>query len=77
MFVITKPDLTRGVDYRAAKGTRGIALLVMSEAQSERAYVQLLGRVGRNQEPCLRFVWRDLDDVIDCYEQARLLAKLR
>ena len=51
----------------------------MSSSQSERAYVQLLGRVGRYKEPCLRFVWSELDseDVIDCYEQAKLLAKLR
>ena len=78
-FVITDPELTRGVDYRAATGTLGIALLVMSSSQSERAYVQLLGRVGRYKEPCLRFVWSELDseDVIDCYEQAKLLAKLR
>ena len=35
--------------------------------------------MGRYKEPCLRFVWSELDkeDVIDCYEQAKLLAKLR
>ena len=78
-FVITDPELTRGVDYRAATGTLGIALLVMSSSQSERAYVQLLGRVGRYKEPCLRFVWSELDseDVIDCYEQAREETPLR
>ena len=48
----------------------------MSSAKSERAYVQLLGRVGRYQEPCLRFVWNELDEVIDCYEQALMLQKL-
>ena len=31
-FLITDPDLTRGVYYKAAKGTHGIALLVMSES---------------------------------------------
>ena len=49
----------------------------MSESQTERAYVQLLGRVGRYQEPCLRYVWNELDEVIDCYEQAKQLAKLK
>ena len=67
-FVISDPELARGIDYGAAKGTGGIALFVMSSAKSERAYVQLLGRVGRYQEPCLRFVWNELDEVIDCYE---------
>ena len=76
VFVIQDPELTRGIDYRAAEGTRGIALLVMSSAKSERAYIQLLGRVGRYQEPCLRFVWNELDEVIDCYEQALMLQKL-
>ena len=75
-FVISDPELARGIDYRAAKGTEGIALFVMSSAKSERAYVQLLGRVGRYQEPCLRFVWNELDEVIDCYEQALMLQKL-
>ena len=75
-FVISDPELARGIDYRAAKGTEGIALFVMSSAKSERAYVQLLGRVGRYQEPCLRFVWNELDEVIDYYEQALTLQKL-
>ena len=57
VVLITDPLLARGIDYRAAPRTRGIALLVMSACKSERAYVQLLGRVGRYREPCLRYVW--------------------
>ena len=38
-YVITDIDLTRGVDYRAASGTKGIALLVMSPMPSERAFI--------------------------------------
>ena len=75
--MITDPTLTRGVDYRAAEGTTGIALLVMSACVSERAYVQLLGRVGRYRDPCRRFVWSDLGQVIDMKEQARLICQLR
>lgn len=38
-YVVTNIELTRGVDYRAASGTRGIALLIMSPMSSERAVV--------------------------------------
>ena len=75
--MITDPTLARGVDYRAAEGTIGIALLVMSACVSERAYVQLLGRVGRYKDPCLRFVLSGLEQVIDLKEQARLVCQLR
>ena len=57
VVLISDPDFARGIDYRASEGTRGLALLVMSACKSERAYVQLLGRVGRYKEPCERFVW--------------------
>ena len=77
VYLITEPELARGVDYRAASGTHGISLLVMSASKSDRAYVQLLGRVGRYGEPCQRFVWDQLDDPVDAYEQAILLARLR
>lgn len=30
VYLITEPELARGIDYRAASGTRGISLLVMS-----------------------------------------------
>ena len=57
VLLITKRELSRGIDYRAAEGTVGLALLVMSSVASERAYVQLLGRVGRYNETCMRFLW--------------------
>ena len=77
IFAITDPKLARGVDYRAAEGTTGIALLVMSACESERAYIQLLGRVGRYKDPCRRFVWSNLSYVIDQKAQARLICQLR
>ena len=63
--LITDPLLARGVDYRAAEGTEGIALLVISACDNDRAYVQLLGRVGRYREPCLRYVWSGLSNAVD------------
>ena len=76
VLLITKPDLARGVDYRAAERTHGIALLVMSASKSKRAYEQLLGRVGRYREPCLRYVWDGLKQEVDVLEQAKMLSQL-
>ena len=76
-LLLTKEELTRGVDYRAAPGTTGIALLVMSASPNERAYLQLLGRVGRYREPCKRFIWDQLAAPVDLDQQIALLARLR
>ena len=77
VLLITDPTLARGVDYRAAEGTHGIALFVMSACDSDRAYVQLLGRVGRYREPCLRYVWDGLRSEVDSLKQATMLGNLR
>ena len=77
VLLITDAELGRGIDYRAAAGTTGIALFVMSASKSKRAYEQLLGRVGRYREPCLRYVWDELDDGVDILAQATMLGKLR
>ena len=74
-LLVTKAELTRGVDYRAASGTRGIALLVMSASPNERAYLQLLGRVGRYREPCKRFIWDELAAPVDLDQQIALNPK--
>ena len=39
VLLITECELTRGVDYRVAEGTKGISLLVMSKSANLRAYV--------------------------------------
>ena len=44
----------RGYDYDTKHGD-GIALLVVSSVSSDRAYKQLMGRVGRYKKPCKRF----------------------
>ena len=77
VLLVTDTELSRGIDYRAAEGTIGIALLVMSSTQSQRAYVQLLGRVGRYREPCKRFVWDQLDETVCPNLKAMLLNKLK
>ena len=56
--------LTRGVDYRAKSDTVGIALLIMSPMPSERALIQLFGRVGRYYERCKRMQWNQLEELI-------------
>ena len=63
VVLITEPELARGIDYRVqtSSGTEGIALFVMSSAANLRAYVQLLGRVGRYSEECKRFKLDNLD----------------
>ena len=68
VFLVTDRELTRGIDYRVAPGTKGISLLVMSPSANQRAYVQLLGRCGRYNEACLRSVWNQLASVVDSQE---------
>ena len=79
VLLITQKRLTRGVDYRVKKNsdTKGIALLVMSASSSKRAYIQLLGRVGRYQEECRRYKWDQLEYGVDLNAQALLMNKLR
>ena len=48
----------RGFDYDT-QHPQGIALLMISDVTSQRAYSQLMGRVGRYKKPCLRFAYRD------------------
>ena len=55
----------RGVDYRAAKHTRGISLLIMSDFDSRRSYIQGLGRVGRYNECSQRFIWEQLKEPVN------------
>ena len=67
----------RGVDYRAAVGTEGISLLIMSSFDTTRAYVQALGRVGRFNEPSKRFIWEQLKEPVDTSAQIAQIADLR
>ena len=65
IFIVTDPKLMRGVDYRAAKHTRGISLLIMGDFDSQRSYIQGLGRVGRYNECSQRFIWEQLKEPVN------------
>ena len=60
VVIVTKQELMRGVDYRIAeearKDTDGISLLIHNTFDSKRSYIQGLGRVGRYNEKCHRFL---------------------
>ena len=55
---MTDELLMRGVDYRCEAG---IDLFIDTPASNERAYLQALGRVGRYNDVCTRYVRDDLD----------------
>ena len=67
----------RGVDYRAGKNTLGISLLIMAAFDSQRSYIQGLGRVGRYNECSLRFIWEALQEPVNKKKETAIFAKLR
>ena len=52
--LISKSYGSRGLDYRSVENQLGICLIVLSSSASEREWLQLLNRVGRYKEECLR-----------------------
>ena len=50
---VIKSDGARGIDFSAEDG---IDLMVMAPSPNIRAYQQLLGRVGRYNQPCFRAI---------------------
>ena len=52
--LISKSYGSRGLDYRSIENKLGIYLIVLSPSASEREWLQLLNRVGRYKEECLR-----------------------
>ena len=62
VYVVTKPHLMRGYDYRSVDGN-GIALLICSKLASARDLKQALGRVGRYGDPAARY--KLIPDLID------------
>ena len=55
MLVVTESSLMRGLDYQTNEPD-GIALLLAEPFASPRALKQALGRVGRFDEPCKRYM---------------------
>ena len=54
--LISKGYGSRALDYRSFENPLGICLIVLSSSASEREWLQLLNRVGRYNEECLRIV---------------------
>ena len=61
-YYTLEPDMMRGVNY-GTDCDKGIALLVAKGFSSRRGYIQALGRVGRNREPCARYLLEGVDGV--------------
>ena len=72
LFVVTDPLLMRGFDYRSKCG---IALLIAAPLDNSRAYMQALGRAGRMDEQCKRFVIEGIETV-DKVKKTRSLERL-
>lgn len=56
-LIITKHELTRGVDYISKSGA---SLLIAAPLPHQRAFQQCLGRVGRGGTPCKRYILRGI-----------------
>ena len=81
VVIVTKQELMRGVDYRIAeearKDTDGISLLIHNTFDSRRSYIQGLGRVGRYNEKCQRFLHTSIKDPpVDNAKAHKINAKL-
>ena len=61
-YYTLEADMMRGVNY-GTDCNKGIALLVAKGFSSRRGYIQALGRVGRNAEPCARYLLEGVDEV--------------
>ena len=61
--LINKGYGSRALDYRSFENSLGICLIVLSSSPSEREWLQLLNRVGRYNEECLRIVNSKIDKV--------------
>ena len=64
----------RGIDFRAATED-GISLLITCPVNSDRALVQLLGRVGRYGQRCSRFLLDTVKEPVDANEDRKLRQK--
>jgi hypothetical protein len=64
VLIATQPHLMRGLDYRSTED-EGIALFITKNFPSRRTFKQALGRVGRFDEPCKRYMLPSLEDGVD------------
>ena len=73
VLIVTDQQLMRGVDYRAPK--KGIHLLIMRSFEHTRAAMQGLGRVGRANDRCRRYLLADVK-LVDYGLELRYLTQL-
>lgn len=71
IFIVTKPELMRGLDYRSQK----IELLVMRSFEHKRALLQGLGRVGRQDDEYRRFKTAGLE-LVDQESSLKFYSKI-
>ena len=64
VLIVTDPKLMRGLDYRSAE-PEGMALLLTKQFPSKRTLKQALGRVGRFDEPCKRYRFDQMANLVD------------
>ena len=64
----------RGVDYRS--DPHGIDELIANQFPNQRAYLQGLGRVGRYNEPCERFILSGLNETVNKEQKEALAGKI-
>ena len=64
VLIVNDSQLMRGLDYRSAE-PGGIALLLTKRFPSKRTFKQALGRVGRFDEPCKRYHYDSIANLVD------------
>ena len=69
MLIVTEEHWLRGIDYRVP--FVGITLIIAHEFQTQRSYMQALGRVGRFNEPCKRM---QVQGLVPVNEESDLVA---
>ena len=72
VVVVTEPLMMRGLDYRSASG---FILVIATQLKNHRAFMQALGRVGRYEEPCERYIEPGLEPV-DNVAETTMFGKL-
>jgi hypothetical protein len=75
VLIVTKPHLMRGLDYRSTEDG-GIALFITKKFPSKRTFKQALGRVGRFDEPCKRYMVKSLGDGVDLTKRIEYMGQL-
>ena len=63
VLLIGKKYGKRGLDYRAFGNPLGLCLIIQTSCDSDREFIQLCKRVGRNDETCHRILCSTIKEV--------------